>query len=69
MFTILQIIKQLLTCVDFILFVVSLLEENTNDDVTQGEQNDRPSHARKPINLGDGMCWSFYFIFYIKNSC
>jgi hypothetical protein len=55
MFTILQIIKQLLTCVDFILFVVSLLEENTNDDdITQGEQNDRPSHARKPINLGDG---------------
>ena len=54
---------------DCILFVVSLLEENTNDDdITEGEQNDRPSHARKPINLGDGMSWSFHFIFYIKNS-
>ena len=53
---------------DCILFVVSLLEENTNDDdLTEGEENDRPSHARKPKIIGDGTCWSIHFIFYINS--
>jgi hypothetical protein len=56
---------------------VSLLEEHADEDnLAGGEENqersmankDRPAHARKPKQQGNGMCWSFHFALYVQNS-